>query len=356
MKKIIGVFVIGIIFVCCDYSYSADRAYNFLLHGDLEEAFKTDKITKQAYENRKKSQEETERILIERSCNKHDTYIPKYHGDLEEAFKTGKISKSAYTREKTLIRLSSLPDTYYDPKKHGDLDNAFKTGKINESVYEIQNFHRIRKRCLAEEKKKQKFQLELKKIYDYSELLCEGFAKTRINGKYGFVNKNGYEICEFKYADCRSFKNGFAYIKVRKNKCGFIDTTGMEICELKYSKCKDFEEGYAAVKLRGKWGFIDVLGVEICKLKYDDCEDFYHGCARVSIKGRWGLIDATGKEICKIKYKHIEPFDDSGFAKVMIIRGYRDCEWLKINRNGEEFALSGEKIKRKKKSIFDLLG
>jgi hypothetical protein len=93
---------------------------------------------------------------------------------------------------------------------------------------------------------------------------CTGTNKQAAY-EYGFENPFRQII---KYDFCGEFQEGFAIVRLN-NKFGFIDKSGYEITMLKYDKVRDFYNGYAAVCVGDKWGFIDSLGNEICELKYD---------------------------------------------------------------------------------------
>ena len=96
--------------------------------------------------------------------------------------------------------------------------------------------------------------------------------------------------------DCISITHPFKV--VLNGKWGFIDETGREICPCKYDWVYDFCEGLAKVKLNGKWGFIDTSGREICPIKYDGIGYFYKELSVVKLNNKWGCIDTTGREVC----------------------------------------------------------
>ena len=65
------------------------------------------------------------------------------------------------------------------------------------------------------------------------------------------------EVVEPKYDAVGDFNNGFARVKLN-GKYGFINEVGEEIVEPQYDDVWDFENGFAIVKLNGKWGVIQV--------------------------------------------------------------------------------------------------
>ena len=65
-------------------------------------------------------------------------------------------------------------------------------------------------------------------------------------------------------------------------KYGFIDKEGKEIIPLKYDEVREFREGLATVELNKKWGFVDKEGKEVISLKYDCVyQNFIEGLAIV---------------------------------------------------------------------------
>ena len=50
---------------------------------------------------------------------------------------------------------------------------------------------------------------------------CEDFAAVKLNGKWGYTNKVGKEICPFEYDDVDEFYEGFSAVKMN-SKWGYI--------------------------------------------------------------------------------------------------------------------------------------
>ena len=71
--------------------------------------------------------------------------------------------------------------------------------------------------------------------------------------------------------DCISIT--FPFKVVLDGKWGFIDETGREICPYKYDWVHDFFKGFAQVRLNGKWGYIDETGREVVPCKYNWVDD-----------------------------------------------------------------------------------
>lgn len=81
----------------------------------------------------------------------------------------------------------------------------------------------------------------------------ESYAAVKINGKWGFVDKNGKIVIEPQYDDARSFANGLAAVKV-VDKWGFIDENGKICIEPQFYGAKDFNaKGSCFVKVGEEW-------------------------------------------------------------------------------------------------------
>lgn len=76
-----------------------------------------------------------------------------------------------------------------------------------------------------------KFELICPIIYDRINNFENGFARIKLNGKYGFINKQGKEICEIKYDLVLRFINGYAQVH-KADKILFIDENGNELTEI----------------------------------------------------------------------------------------------------------------------------
>lgn len=55
-------------------------------------------------------------------------------------------------------------------------------------------------------------------------------AWVKLNGKWGYIDKTGKAITDFKYDDVDHFKDGLAWVKLN-GKQGYIDKAGTEYFE-----------------------------------------------------------------------------------------------------------------------------
>jgi hypothetical protein len=63
------------------------------------------------------------------------------------------------------------------------------------------------------------------KNYDWIGYFYGGFARVRLNGKWGFINEKYEEVIKCKYDDCEAFDNGFALVSL-KEKYNYINNQG----------------------------------------------------------------------------------------------------------------------------------
>jgi hypothetical protein len=200
----------------------------------------------------------------------------------------------------------------------------------------------------------------------------EGLLATERNNKWGFIDKYGNEIIEFKYEDAFSFSEGFARVKIngiwvvidrtgkvifddvtgyydfdfyegliaveRNGKWGFLDKNGNVKIEIKFDAVNNFKNGYARVKINNEWALINKNGNIVLKLNGYEILDYSEGLVNVCTKdGKYGFFDLSGNEIIKTKYDRAENFQNgfsvvSQFQQTSTESGYR---YGLINKKGE---------------------
>ena len=169
----------------------------------------------------------------------------------------------------------------------------------------------------------------LDKEFDEAVEFKEGFAPVKLNGKYGYISKNGKQLADFKYDDAFVFVNGTARVFLN-DKGGVIDTTGKEVISLKYDALWEFTDGLACVMIDEKWGAIDKTGREIIPIKYDRLDEFKEGLAVVESEGKFGYVNKTGTVVIPIEYE--EAYDFSTGMAVTKING----KYKLIDKKGKD--------------------
>ncbi|RYZ21545.1 MAG: WG repeat-containing protein [Chitinophagaceae bacterium] len=90
------------------------------------------------------------------------------------------------------------------------------------------------------------------------------------------------------------FREGRALV-LRADAFGFIDEQGAEVIEARYAVGGSFSEGLAHMKWNGGWGYINPDGSEVIAPRYRSAGAFSSGLAPVALDGDWGYIDREGK-------------------------------------------------------------
>ncbi|MGH1337614.1 MAG: WG repeat-containing protein [Aureispira sp.] len=114
----------------------------------------------------------------------------------------------------------------------------------------------------------------------------EGAALIKVDGKFGLINKQGYEICQPIYNDIRLFNNGYAAVN-KNGKWTFINKQGKRLTPLRYDWVGGFNEGVAAVMVDGKWGLLNEQGLEIVETAYDAIKLDQDGKIWVQLNKTW---------------------------------------------------------------------
>jgi hypothetical protein len=139
-------------------------------------------------------------------------------------------------------------------------------------------------------------------LYENSTYPSEGLIATIKNGKWGYLDRAGNEVIDFKYKRASNFHNGLAIVYVSEDRMGYIDKNGTMVIKPKYQFGRLFSEGFAAVEKDGKWGYIDKNGKAITPFKYEMVEDFKDGRAKAIYqeddKIYKCIIDSLGAESC----------------------------------------------------------
>jgi beta-lactamase regulating signal transducer with metallopeptidase domain len=150
--------------------------------------------------------------------------------------------------------------------------------------------------------------------YDQAQHFENGFALVRVGEKWGMISNKSENVTAIKFGKLHSFMNGAAEFRIN-NKWGFIDTTGNIIIHAKFERAYPFSEGLASVMLNTKWGFINKKGDFLIEPQFDGCQEFREGLAAVKKSGKWGFINKTGELIIEHKFNEVERFSD-GLALV----------------------------------------
>lgn len=159
--------------------------------------------------------------------------------------------------------------------------------------------------------------------YGYACNFSEGLAVVNLNGKWGYIDKNGKEVIPIKYDSGCAFSEGLARVYLNDEYC-YIDKNGKAVTNYHNNS----SEGKIRVGIEGKWGYVDRIGTEVIPIMYDFAGDFSEGLAEVKLNGKYGFIDKTGKEIIPIKFDYTSGFKN-GRAGVNL-----EGKWGYIDKQG----------------------
>ena len=117
-------------------------------------------------------------------------------------------------------------------------------------------------------------------------------AIAKKGDKYFLIDSNGNQIGG-TYEDAKLFGTGGDYAAVKINgKWGFVDKDGNLVIDAKYTDVRTFSNGLAAVKFNGAWGFIDGEGNTAIDYIFEDARDFNDlgSCFVKSSDGYWVFL------------------------------------------------------------------
>ena len=151
--------------------------------------------------------------------------------------------------------------------------------------------------------------------YDSAGSFNEGLATVKQNNKWGFIYQDGDTLtsCRFDYA--YNFHNGIAIIKMN-GKYGYIDKTGLILIPCQFDMAYTFKDSVAIIRNGDQFGFINKAGRLVIPAEYDDAFDFHEGLAAVQRGGLWGYINKSGVVVIPFRYENAGRFAE-GFAPVM---------------------------------------
>lgn len=105
--------------------------------------------------------------------------------------------------------------------------------------------------------------------------------------KFGYVDKLGSVMIEYKYSMAYKFNEGLALVYISKDyhdKYGFITENGEVKIPLIYDYAEEFSEGLAIVRDGDFFGYINRNGETVIDIIYDDANSFKNGKALVKQK------------------------------------------------------------------------
>ena len=124
---------------------------------------------------------------------------------------------------------------------------------------------------------------EILKNLEYDKIKCfvDGFAVVTLGGKYGVIDESGNLISELKYDKIMQLESISKYNEEDKlaeyfeacvdGKWGFLNKQGKEMSPFVYDEIemRYFENGFVRVCKNGKWGYVNDKCEEMCEFIYE---------------------------------------------------------------------------------------
>jgi hypothetical protein len=174
--------------------------------------------------------------------------------------------------------------------------------------------------------------------YDDAYPFSEGLARVKLNDNWFIIDMNGEVIFQgvSKYFDM-DFHEGLIAVE-REGKWGFLDKLGNEIIEFKYDAVTNFKNGFASVKLNNAWGLIDKNDNVVIPFHYSSVGEYVDGLVLVTSKeSKSGFIDLKGNVIIELQYYGANNFDNGLASVYKLVKTSEGTEYRYglINKKGE---------------------
>jgi len=174
---------------------------------------------------------------------------------------------------------------------------------------------------------------------DFASEFQGGFAKVRMNGRIGIIDKKGtvtYSEDSAMQDPFTIYSEGLARVRNKDGRYGYQDKQGNVVIAPQFFFAEDFREGLAKVQTRNGIGFIDKSGKIAIQEIYEDASYFTEGLAPVCKNKLWGYIDKTGKILIPPQFSNATNFSE-GLAYVnlrKIENGHDILKWAYIDKTG----------------------
>lgn len=164
--------------------------------------------------------------------------------------------------------------------------------------------------------------------YTSIDRFCEGLARVKKAGKYGFVNTSGQLVVPCEWDLVGNFSEGLA--TVRNNATGYVNAIGELVIPCIWGSAEDFHEGLARVSKNGKYGYINTSGEIVIQCEWDDAAySFNSGLAYVKKDDKYGFINTSGDLVIPCEWDAASSFHE-GLANVK-----KDEQYGFINTTGK---------------------
>ena len=137
--------------------------------------------------------------------------------------------------------------------------------------------------------------------FEIAEAFREGLGAVMEGGQAWYIDRSGKRAIEGNHTHVSPFSEGLGLVELADSRLkGYITKVGALKIPAVYRIARSFKEGLAFVEIRrGERGYIDHTGKMVIRLP-DNCisqVDFEHGRALITTKDKIGYIDRTGSWI-----------------------------------------------------------
>ncbi|MBS0011931.1 MAG: WG repeat-containing protein [Bacteroidales bacterium] len=138
---------------------------------------------------------------------------------------------------------------------------------------------------------------EILPAYDQAWPFRNGLAKVRKRGQWIYVNRQGEEIYDIPLDYAGYEREGLLFKKNRDQLWGLVNADEDWLITPVFEDIKNFSEGLAPVKINDRWGYINREGDIIIEPAYDDAFVFAHGLGCIEKNGRYGCGNTSGQMV-----------------------------------------------------------
>ncbi|WP_026652852.1 WG repeat-containing protein [Butyrivibrio proteoclasticus] len=177
-------------------------------------------------------------------------------------------------------------------------------------------------------------QLEISNTFSYVHAFQNGIGEVRLDGKEKYIDHDGNYVDEAIALELLSEEKDLSPSRNDDYKYGYVDKNGNTVVDYKYSYAEDFCNGFAVVEENyDKRGYINANGEVIVPCKYSHAYDFSEDGFAVVSKGERefgnyyeGFVDSDGKELFSPQFYGVKDFS-GGYSSVALARG----QFIKYN-------------------------
>ena len=179
-------------------------------------------------------------------------------------------------------------------------------------------------------------QLDIVDLFSFSEGLAAVRIGEFVEGKWGYIDKQGMLVIQAQFDTAGPFHDGLAVV-ANDRKFGYIDKTGKIVIPLQFASGGSFSDGLAAVRvgdfITGKDGYIDTQGKIVIEPRFDGAFPFADGLADVRVGDKYGFVDKQGRMVIESQFDFANSFS-GGLAAVRV--GDEETGQVRLHRHAGE--------------------